>query len=173
VDLSVVEFREHVTSALGDEALQALLNAAYAAIVRRVGPEASAVERLAGASGPLLLLNRAASSITSVTEDGTLLDALDYLLRPSGMTIERLRTGPNPRLYWRGWVDVVSTPLVDTAERIRVTIALVKLDLAQNPGITAIRIGDWAETYADSAMNYGLEREAILATLALDQVGIY
>jgi hypothetical protein len=178
VALTVADVRQHVTTALLDPALQRLIDAAYEAIVGRIGPTGADTEVHRAGSGPLLMLNRAAASITSVTEDATgapvVLNALDYALRPSGSLLERLDTGPNPASRWRGRVDVVAVPLADAAERDRVVIALVKLDVTHNPGVTSERIGDWEESFADnSAMNYDLEREAILDSMLLDPVGVY
>lgn len=172
--LTVADVRKHVTSPLEDPALQKLIDAAYEAIVQRAGAEGAVTDNLAGTSGPLLMLNRVASAITSVTENGTILDALDYQLRSSGRVLERLRSGPNPRYYWTGRVDVVYTPPSATAARDRVAIALVKLDVEHNPGRSSESIGDYAVSYADnSAMNYTLERESILESLSLEQTAIF
>jgi hypothetical protein len=142
-----------------------------------VGCEALGVtDMLGGTNGPLLMLNREALAITTVTENGVLLDPLDYQLRSSGKVVERLRTGPHPRSYWAGRVDIAYTPLTDVAARDRIAIALVKLDLTHNPGIVSESIGDYAATYAPrsgGAANYDLEREAILESLLLEHVGIY
>ena len=176
--LTVADLRQHVTTALLDPALQRLLDAAYEAIAGRFGDAAAVTETHRGGSGPLLMLNRAAASITSVTEDAVrvpvALAPADYALRPSGSLLERLTTGTHPGCRWLGRVDVVLVPLADAAERDRVAIALVEMDLNYSPGVTSETIGDWSETKADnSAMNYELEREAILASLMADQVGVY
>jgi hypothetical protein len=137
-----------------------------------VGCEArGATERHGWTQGPLLMLDRAASGVLSVSETGVVLSPLDYLLRPSGMVLERLTTGPTPRRYWRGPVDVVSTPLVDAANRDRVAIALVQLDLNHEPGSGTERIGDWTDTQA-ADQTYAVERTEILGSLLLDPVGI-
>jgi hypothetical protein len=167
--LTVGDLRKHVTTNLVDPALQKLLDAAYAAIANRVG-SAGAVTEFADGGYPTLILDRQAASITSVTETvgGTaiVLAANDY--RVSGYVLTRLNTGTNPRTIW-GPTETLYVPPVDDAESDRVAIGLVRLDLTHNPGLTAEKIGDWEETYADnSAMNYGLEREVLLGSLVAD-----
>lgn len=167
------QFREHQATALGDPALQRLIDAAEGAITRRYGSLAGLTERRRG-GGLFLFLSRPASSITSVTErygdplgiSSVVLDATDYTLLPDGQTLRREYTGTHPTDRWTEDNVVVFVPADDSAERIRVVIALVKLDLTHNPGITDERIGDWGETYANnSVMNYGLEREMLLESL--------
>jgi hypothetical protein len=136
-------------------------------------------------------------SITeTVWNDETVLDLTDYRLRPDGVSVVRLRTGTNPPLFWGGqgfygpefgvatgflgstitsqstcpWghkVTVSYTPLDDFADRCRVQVALIKIDLAYAPGVIEEQVGAWlvrrdrgSATWNDSA-----EREAILASL--------
>jgi hypothetical protein len=166
------QFREHQATSLGDPALQRLIDAAEGAITSRFGALGQFTERRRG-GGLLLFLSRPAGTIASVTErygdpvgmTDVLLDATDYTLLPDGQTLRREWTGTHKADRWTDDVIVVQTPADDTAERVRVAIALVKLDLTYNPGLTDERIGDWSESYNGSAMPYGLEREAILSTL--------
>lgn len=167
-------FREHETTTLPDEALQRLLDAAEGAINRRFGSLASLTEHRRG-GGLLLFLSRPAGTITSITErygdqlglTDVVMDLTDYTLLPDGQTLRREWAGTHRADRWTDDVIAVYVPADDTAERIRVELALVKLDLTHNPGLSSEQIGDWSETYADnSAMNYGLERQMILDTLA-------
>lgn len=167
--LSIGDLRKHVTSTLEDPDLQRLLDAAYQAIDLYAGVTGPVTEVITSGPGDLLMLSRPASAITSVSEwfwsTSTVLASNDYALS-GGQMIVRLVTGTNAYGRWRGRVTVTYTPLDDTAERDRVAIALVQLDLTHNPGLSSEQIGEWTETYANnSAMHYGLEREAILATL--------
>ena len=177
--LTVADLRQHVTSALLDPALQRELDAAYQAVDHRVGTTAAAVESHRAGSGPLLMLNRAAASISAVTEDATgvpvVLNAADYALRPSGSLLERLTTGPNPRSRWYGRVDVTVVPRVLIAERDRVAIDLVRNYLEFHPGVSSERIGEWQESFegAGDESGYAARREEILATLDADAVGAY
>lgn len=181
--MTVAELRTHVTSSLTDAALQTLLDAAETAITARVGAADAISERhpttvYDAASGtyatvtpsPFLYPARRVATVTAITETvgGTVttLAANDYRVWPGGWQIERLATGTNPRASWTGTVDITYAAASDVAERKRVQLGLVRLDLNHNPGLQSESIGDWSETYvSNSAMNYGLEREAILATL--------
>lgn len=171
--LTPAQFREHHPTSLVDAALQRLIDAAEGAITARFGAIASFSDRRRGGS-LLLFLSRPAASISSVTErygdplgvTDVLLSANDYTLLPGGLTLRREYTGAHPADRWTDDVVVVFVPADDSAQRTRVTIALVQLDISHNPGLSSEQIGDWSASYADnSAMNYGLEREAILATL--------
>jgi hypothetical protein len=178
--LTVAQLREHVTSSLADTALQRLLDDAYAAIAEAIGASGDVDESHRAGNGPLLMLAHAASAIVSVTEDATgtavALDPDDYFLRPSGSLLERLATGPNPRSYWGGRVDLTLTPRLAEAQRDRVAIELVKLEITSNPGIASQRIGPWTETYAqgggdtEGESGYAAQRAAILATLDNEMV---
>lgn len=170
--LTPAQFREHQATSLGDDALQRLLDAAEDAISARFGALAALTERRRG-GGVLLFLARPVGTIASVTErygdpvglTDVVLDPADYTLLPDGQTLRREWTGPHKADRWTDEVIVASTPADDTAERVRVSIALVKLDLTYNPGLTDERIGDWEEAYNGAALPYATERESILASL--------
>jgi hypothetical protein len=170
-DLTTAEFREHQATDLPDAALQRLIDAAEAAIAARYGTLAQLTDRRRG-GGTLLFLSRRAATIAGVTEGSTGLAANDYTLLPDGMTLRREITGTNAATTWADPTVVTFTPLDDSAERARVTIALVQLDINHNPGLSAEAVGDWSQSYADgNTMHYGIEREAILATLADSRLG--
>lgn len=167
--LTVNELREHVTTDLGDDALQRLLDAAEEAIVARAGAPGVRTELAAGGYR-FLTLGRPAASITSVVEtvgeSDTTLATDDYQIGWGEMVLERLRTGTNPRSRWGDQTSVVYTPVDDDATREKVQIDLCKLAIASNPGLAAQAIGDWREDYVNnSAWNVASEREAILAQL--------
>jgi hypothetical protein len=168
MSLSVDDLRLRVTSTLGDDALQGMLDAAYEAIDNFLGTEGVVQELLtASGNGPLLMLSRRALSIGAVVEGDTTLAASDYELRASGQMLYRLNSGSNPRRSWRSArIDVTYTPYVDAAERDRVATALVNLDINYKPGLVSETIGDWQEQFArNDLFNYQTERSAILATL--------
>lgn len=161
--------REHVETTLGDEALQRLLDAAYETLDEYLGSDTgdyagTITELLTPRVGDLLRLSRRALSVEAVTEGTTELEADDYRLRPSGQVIQRLDTGTNPATCWRARADVRYTPLVDGAERDRVALALVKLDLNHDPGIVQETIGSWTEMRGQQSGAYADERAAILAS---------
>lgn len=172
--LTPAEFREHVTTSLADSALQILLDAAETAIVGRVGEIGVLQDRRRG-GGTLLSLSRAAATIGSVIErygdplglTDVPLATDDWTLLPDGYTLRREWTGTHRNDRWADAVIVNYTALDDTAERQRVAIALVKLDISHQPGLQAQQIGDWSETYArQAATDYKAERESLLDSLA-------
>jgi hypothetical protein len=163
---TVTMLRQFVTSGLSDAVLETYLAAAMDAIDDALGP-LTCKERLA-THGDLLMLGREAESITSIVEDARntalTLAANDYELSDSGQFLYRLRTGTNPAWGWHGRVDVTYVRSDDAAERVRVAVALVKLDLAASGGLTAQAIGSWSETYASSTA-HAEQRAEILASL--------
>src|SRR6185369_15384130 len=140
--LTVDEFREHVTSDLGDDALERVLEFAEAAIVRHAGAPGSAVE-VFDSGRRFYTLDRPAASITSITEvwgsATTALVANDYFLYPSGLVLERLTTGDHwPARHFRpARVTITYVPEDDAAIRIGVQLDLAQLALNSNPGATA------------------------------------
>lgn len=169
--LSVEEYRTlDAADAFEDEALQALLDATEAEIVRAAGGTDSVTEFHAGGGGRLALL-RPASSITSITETDSAggvvtLAADDYLLYPAGVALERLSTGTNPGSRWYGRVTVTYVPADQDALRRGVQYDLMKLTMSYNPGLTSEQVGQWTRSFAsNSAWNTDEERQAILARL--------
>ena len=159
--LTVAQLRTFVTSSLVDDALQTLLDAAAASIVDVTGATGEVTEYLNG-HYPRIVTSRLIGTVTSVTEDDVTLAADDY--RASGYVLTRLDDGTNPRSAWGSEVVVVYASPDATAEYDRVQLELVKLDLAQNPGLVSQRIGDWEETYRTDA-TYEAQRADILASL--------
>jgi hypothetical protein len=145
--LSVSELREHANTALSDAAIQRLLDANTVAIDTRLGPPGERTERHDG-GGSYLPLDRPLGSVTEVKEviwsTTTTLAENDWLER-GDRYLQRLATGSHPASLWRGRVEVTYTPLDDTAERIRLLVALTKLDLAYS-GLASQSIGDYSET---------------------------
>lgn len=170
--LTPAQFQEHVSTSLGAEALQRLLDAAETAIVARIGLP-TPVNELITSHGELLMLSRPAESVTTVIEGTTTLAVDDYQLRSSGMILRRLSTGTNRATCWRGRIDVTYVPLDDAAERERVQIALVQLDLNYDPGSTGETIGAWSEQQSQTGETYDAERESILGSLAPAASGIW
>lgn len=173
------KFRQHHSTTLGNEALQDLIDAAEGAILSRYGPIEEFTDRRGRPGypgGQFLFTSRKVGTITSVTErygdvlgiTDILMAPTDYTLLPDRQTLRREYTGTHPADRWTEVVVVVYTPFDDTAERLRVALALVQLDLAHHPGIVSEQIGDYQAMYAPrsgGAMNYDLERDAILASL--------
>ena len=182
MDLTELKGRIPATN-LGDEALQSLLDAALEAITARYGDIGDESVDIRRPTGPSIRLSQRAQSIISVTEQPAVgwgswggrkvdLDVLDWQLRPGGAILERLPTGPNPAYRWRGRVEVHYWPVDDAAERDRVAVDLVKLDLNLQPGLIETSIGTWSEKSSKLAASYQTEREDILSSLRLGFNGI-
>lgn len=166
--LDVEEFREHVTTALEDDAVQRLLDAAEAEIVRYAGAAGAATDIRDG-RGRFITLSRPAASVTSITETpwstATTLAADDYLLYPSGLVIERLPGGTHSRSHWHGRVTVAYVPQDDDDIRVGVQIDLVSLALNYEPGKGMEVIGAWTEQFAQAAEGNRDQFDAILSRL--------
>jgi hypothetical protein len=167
--LTVDEIRPFVdfpTGDAADAALQILLDAAEQAIVGRIGAAGAVTETVDG-GWPTLILSRPIVSVTSITEDvdgdATLLDATDYRFAAGGYVLTRVSGRTHFRTDWHGRTRVVYASADDAADRQRVQIALVRLDLNHRPGLTAEAIGAWSQSY--SGTTYQDEREDILATI--------
>jgi len=160
--LTVDQLREHISSGLGDDALQRLLDAAEDDIVAFDGAVASQTERIRSDGSDIVLLRRPVSSVTSVKEIDSYgntyltLESDDFRVTDLYL-LERLQTGTNPRSYWYGVVEVVYVPVDDTDARKRDQIDLVKLALAWE-GVESQRVGEFSSTAGD----YEAQRLAIL-----------
>lgn len=173
--LTVAQARDAGITALSDDHLRRLMDSAEAAITEHLGPMATnadhpVVERHR-VRGPRVLLGRRASEITSITEGSTTLDPDDYSLRASGNMIDRINTGTHPSLSWRHEVVVTYTPFGTFADRARVQLELVRLDIAFTPGVSSQSIGPWSESYS-SGKSYIEQRSDILGSLGNQFVGI-
>lgn len=155
---------------LSDEALQLLIDAAEAEIVRYAGDPDAAIEWVAGGQ-QVIVLGRQAASVTSIVEqaDGpspVTLSSDDYEIDPSGFLIYRLRTGTNPRWRWWGRVVVTYAPVGDDAIRAGVEVDLVRLMISYKPGATSETVGSWTTQLSSNAKwNNDAERQMILSRL--------
>lgn len=163
--------RAHVGPGPSDEVLTDLLAAALEAIDERYGPDDATVTEYLRPFGQWVRLGRRASDITSVEEGGDAVAEADYELRPGGRYVRRLADGEAST--WSGMVDIVYTPYSESAERDRVTVALVDLDLNRHPGLTGITVGPWSEQYTQDDDSYRRAREGILASLRPLRVGTW
>lgn len=187
--MTIAQFRVFVTTRIADSGIQMLLDAAEQAITKRYGVIGLSTDIRTGGFGSIQLARRAAS-ISSVTEcwfldvsdpsdlaidaaassfwlQGTELVANDYTLDVTGLWLQRRADGDNPATTWGQAVKVNYTSFDDTAERIRVQLKLVQLDIANNPGLAQQTIGPWLEQYTGSSVwNYKTEHEAILDSMA-------
>lgn len=177
--LTVAEFRTFVETDLEDEPLQVLLDAAEIAIDAVLGDLDYLGDRVDIRNGgsTIIFLSRVTGSITSITETVgdtvTELDPDDWLLRSDGVSIERLSNGTNSPSWWGGvpggWsgrVTVSYTPADDLADRKRVQVGLMRLEINQAQGATSFTIGGYSESGGSaSGLTYLQSREALLASL--------
>lgn len=161
-------------SALSDESLQLLLDAADAEIIRFAGPLDAFVEWLAGGQR-VIALTRPVDSVTSIVEhspwetDSRTLDPTDYEVDPSGYLIYRRSSGPNSRWRWWGRVVVTYAPTDEEAIRKGVEADLVRLMMTYQPGATSETVGSWTtQLSGNSAWNNDKERDSILSRLIPD-----
>jgi hypothetical protein len=160
------QLREHVTTALEDDALKRLLDAAEATIIEVAGPPGAEIVELVEGGYGRLVLSRPAAEIVSVRDGGgtTWTDRAvddDYTFVPT--SILRRTIG----YRWLPWVEVTYIPANDAALRMHVQIRLVELALNQPAGIGQNSAGGFAEQYpANSVYNYEIQRQEILSVLS-------
>lgn len=164
MSLTVEQLRQHLTTSLGDEALAQKLAAAYEAIDSRFGLGGDTTELFDLRTGDLLVLSWAASSITSLVEDDIELTAGEDFMLVTPTLLRRIHSGPHPSNRWRGRLVVTYGPIANEAERDRVAIALVALEINFQPGLASRRLGEYAESFAQGSTDYAGQREAILAS---------
>jgi hypothetical protein len=173
--LTVDEFREHVATSLGDDAVGRLLDDAEAQIVAYAGSAGSVTELVDGGFGRLSL-SRPTSSVTSITETvGTtsVTLATDDWRHRGAYVLERLNTGTNARWTWNRLVTVVYTPDDDSVQRKAVQLELVKLEIAFTPGLAAETVGSWTQQYVTSgSAPLSDQRSELLARLRQPSIGI-
>ena len=166
--LTVDEFREHVTTSLGDDAIQRLLDDAEAQIVAFAGEVGTATELVFGGTDRIVTSRPIASVTTVVERDGgsspvTL--ATDDWEQLSRFVLLRSRFGTNNHRTWRGPVRVTYTPVDDTDTRKIVQLELIRLELSTNPGLASETVGAWTQTYAQGSRTVPEHRGDILSRL--------
>lgn len=170
--LALSTLRAQVGPGPSDDVLEALLAAALEAIDGRYGPSGGTHREHLRPFGEWVRLGRRAYELGAVTDGGDAVDAADVELWPGGRYVRRL--SDDEPTDWTGWVDVTYTPLSEAAERDRIAMALVKLDVSHTPGLTGITVGPWSEQYAQGdGTGYAKQREAILGSLRPLTVGTW
>lgn len=184
-DITVDELREHVTTSLGDEALQRILDANQAAIDAILGPAGipiTEVQYPTGYESVLLLRHRPEPTVSpltplvvegyGLTDPVTLADD-DYRL--DGATLRRIDFGTNPGIHFSPPVAITYAPLNDSDNRIRVLIALSRLDVTFRPGIKAMTVGKNRTEYQTAAEGgrYTDDRQALLDSLFTESLPLF
>lgn len=173
--LTVEELREHIGDGPSDDVLERLLDAATQALDIRYGFERTYFEEVTERLvpyGTLVYPYHRAQSVSAVSEADEALDPADYEIRNLGRTVVRLASDGTPT-DWAGPVDLTYLPFDDDAERDRICVKLVELDLDYAPGISGSTVGPWAEQHPTDAKAYQQLRETILRSLRVPVMGIF
>lgn len=170
-------YREHDPGcSLGDDAVQRIIDANEAEMVRKIGPHSRvgspAVEVHRGGLASLLP-GQIVGSVSTVeeTSDGhtwTLLAADDWILLDDGRTLGRLSGGTNSRATWAALVRLTYVPRSNLEERILGLLEMVGMDVAagvQAGGITQRTMGSWSETYGSGDGSRETAKATILRRL--------
>lgn len=161
--VNVTEIKARIKTVLGDDDLQSVIDQAEADIVAAVGAHyvnsTTTVTETVEGGLPNLYLRRPITSITSITEDDALLAATDYQLWGAQGRIQRLYPGA----LWGSVIVVVFAPADDNAQRKRVLLDLVRLDLER----TAMRHESVGGEYAYDAPEWEQERAGIMRRLKM------
>jgi len=171
--ISPAVYKEHDSGCvLGDDALQRIIDANEAYMVRKIGPhsrEGSPVqERIQGGSD-LLTPRQAVGHIVSVTEWWAtwtqLLDVSDYEVLHDGLVLHRLMTGQNAAYHWGPYVDLAYVPRHNLEERILALLEMVGGDVTagvSTGGVASRTMGSWSESYGTGDESRDADRNAIL-----------
>ena len=166
--LSTAQVKEHLTTELSDDALDRLINAADAYILRRVGPHDPETTMVYTKDPPayLISLPRRAVSVESIVLHGWY--SPDYTIPTTYFRLES--DGRLVRIYddYFHWIHsrhyerlkITFTPVSENAERLNALIELVRLEL-QDTGLKDERDDTYRYTSKDKIM----ARNEIMATL--------
>ena len=171
--LTVEQFREHVKTAAGDDAVQRYLDACEDAINRHCGTlsldEYAVPEEVTEWYTPrpfmtMLPLRQQPDTITSVTLVTTLTDLSDEeteLVEDDEYWVEGSNLRRKDGYFWGSRVRVVYTPADTAARRRAVLIKMVQLELNADPGSGFEGAGSWQHTSQD----YETQHQALLWSL--------
>lgn len=171
-------YREHDPGvSLGDDALQRIIDANEAYLVRNLGPHSrvgSPVVEVHRGGTPSLQPAQIVGAVSSVevTSDGrtwSLLAADDYLLLDDGRTLARLTGGTNSASLWGPLVRLTYVPLHNLEERILGLLEMVGMDVAagvQQGGIVSRTMGSWSESYGSGEGSRDAAKAKVLRRLA-------
>lgn len=130
--MTAAQIQEHFNTDAADDAIERLIDAEEAAIIRILGEVATQTDVYRYSPG-VLVLTRRATAITSITEDDVVLDADDYHIDLPGRVLYRKGWGLGTNyIIWGDEVSVTYVPYDDTVQRIRALTFLVGLGLVQN-----------------------------------------
>jgi hypothetical protein len=176
--ISPAVYREHDPGvSLGDDALQRVIDANEAYMVRILGPHARvgspAVEVIRGGTASLFPRQPVGSVLTVEEQNGGdttwyTRAANDYLLIDGGLTVRRLSTGDNAASRWASLVRLTYVPRHNLEERILALLELVGTDVAtgvNSGGLMSRTMGSWSESYGSGPTGRDATKDAILSRL--------
>jgi hypothetical protein len=143
--LTVTQLRDHVPTALSEEALRQLRDAKERLIERRAGPLGSVTETVYAAGLSYLELHQEPASIESVTDHWHRdidIGEDEYTIR--GKTLWRTRG------TWGHHTTVAYTAADNLVERIACLVQLVTLAINFSPGMAGQNEGPFVESYSPS-----------------------
>lgn len=171
-------YREHDAGcALGDDALQRIIDANEAEMVRKIGPHSRVgspvVETHRGAMS-VLSPGQIVGTVVSLEEtwDGrtwTTLAADDWILLDDGRTLGRLSGGTNSASSWSPLVRLTYVPRHNLEERILGLLEMVGADVSHgvsSGGIASRTMGSWSETYGTGEDSRDATKAKVLRRLA-------
>ena len=167
-------------SAFGDDAIQSLIDANTAEVVRRFGGDGEItifigdtddaesrsraslrLIRPADVEHPIAIVEIDPGDSADPSDRVTLADD-DYRVIDSGRTLVRLFNGTNARRSWAPMTQIDYTPAFDAAARNEAVTKLTLLDLSYRGGLKSERAGDYSFSLTG---NIALDREQIFSSL--------
>lgn len=169
--ITLAELRQYLSTELSDAALERLVDAIDAEIIRVYGPhDGERTEQVPGLSHRVWL-SRPAASVAAVSEYGSHQAPSEAITVPT----DRYQLENGGRTLWRtgsaflAKVLVTYTPVAENPRRTQALIELVKLETASNTGLVSQTVGQYSETYQLGAT--GDDRSRILAGLRQPYAG--
>jgi hypothetical protein len=180
--MTVDELRGWVSTGLGDDKLELLINGLDEMIIAHAGPLGDIVDVRWPRGERFILLGRRPTSKADVeiveqlaNQAPVTLDAEDFDLNV--LTLRRSIYGPNARDYWDEKVTITYTAADDLNQRrlVLVQLATAFLELGLHPGRVGFTVGAHSEQWANSAnaqegKAWVTASQAILSTLEVGAV---
>jgi len=152
-------YREHDPGvSLGDDALQRIIDANEAYMIRKIGPhsrEGSPAVEIHRGAYKVVAPAQVVGVVSTVEEsdDGrtwTTIATDDWILLDDGLSLTRLSGGTNSRSRWAPLVRVTYLPRHNLEERILGLLEMVGTDVSNgvaSGGISSRTMGSWSESY--------------------------
>lgn len=174
--ISPAVYKEHDPGCtLGDDALQRIIDANEAYMVRKLGPhsrEGSPVRETIPGESETISPSQPVGSVVSAAEvwgsETTTLQASDYEILHDGLTLHRLSTGANAAYRWGPVVTLVYVPRHNLEERVAALLEMVGGDVNQGVstgGVASRTMGSWSESYGSGDTSWEADRNKILRRL--------